>query len=181
MDEGESIDVKIEIPETITSEWIKDALEAGSVYHKGRRLFVRPHDISLKEDTWLEENFGYRGESNDVYAFSATATENIPSYIKCGLISDAERINLSGIRAEKVNNAVKNLPSKLGQNAIVVWKTNLKNVEYKGGFNELHLTPTRVITRDDLPQEVQDHFGNAKELRQLPPEDIIGIYIYNKE
>ncbi|QQS39219.1 hypothetical protein IPM62_01220 [Candidatus Woesebacteria bacterium] len=164
-------------PKDITREWVKETLEKGEIAPKGRKMFVRRYDTSEEEDLWLYAQHGPQGDKEMTYAYHATPASLVPSYIKYGLIADSNSINLSAIRTQQVRNSARNLKDPpTGFNAVVVWRTNRGNVTERGGFNEAYLTPRKSVDPNSLPPNIREHFSRAKDLRQLPPDDIIGIF-----
>lgn len=168
------------IPDQITQKWVEQALSAGKVEKGGKQLFARPYPTTAQEKVWLTDNFGLPipGPNGQGYIYHGTSIESLPEIANHGIFGIPDHPTLSTDNTQEVRNAARNRHSSLKKGIVAVWKSPWSEAEIpRSSWPEPMGWPSQKFEGDRQRLNLPDHLKNAKDLRQLPPDKLIGFYI----
>lgn len=168
------------IPDQLSEVWIEQALSAGKVEKDGKELFVRPYPTTPQEKVWLTDNYGLPvpGPDGEGYIYHGTNIESLPEIAANGVFGIPDHPTLSTDNTQEVRNAARNRNSLLKKGVVAVWKSPWSAVEIpKLSWPEPMGWPSKRFEGDRQRLNLPDHLKNADDLRQLPPDKLIGFYI----
>ena len=178
--EGSEVPIAIEVPNRITEEWIKTALEVGIITNGRRTFFVKTYPENSQERTLLVDTYGFPvpGKSGKGYFYHGTKIEDLPGIANHGVFADARNPNIAASLGNEAAYTARIRESKLNLGIVAV---------AKGPWDLVDIPVSPIIegtgvpgqkfqgSREELP--IPDYLKKVTDLRILPEENILGFYL----
>jgi len=171
-------------PDVITAQWVSEALKKGQIEKDGKIFFFRPYPRSDNERVWLTDNYGLPipGPEGEGFIYHGTNIERLPNIIESGVFGIPKHPTLSHLNNYEVLNAARHVYSRIGIGLIAVWRSPWDDIEIQGtGWPEPMGWPTKKYEGSREELDLPDHLKNAEDLRQLPPDNLIGFYVFDRD
>ncbi len=172
----------VRVPEVVTAAFIDSALNEQMATVGDRTLFVRQYPQNVDERLWLANAYGapVPGDSEDSfgYFFHGTRIADLPGIAQFGVFGVPNNPTVATGQDGQVLNAAKRKQDSLHRGCVAVFRGPWSLYEQDGnGFPESIGVPAMQFTGDRTQLPIPQHLMDAADLRQLPPEYLIGFYI----